>query len=116
MARFIGRKFALAVNSCTAAILKWLLSVRAWDAETSAFTFTAVASTIERIGAVPILVEITEDLSIDLVHAEAQMIAHQGARVIVVSYICGFLPDIDALVALCSHHGVTLVEETVPAP
>lgn len=55
-----GARFALGVNSCSSAILIALLSVGVEPGDevlTNAFTFTAVPSTILRLGAEPVLVE-----------------------------------------------------------
>lgn len=62
-------RFAVGVNSCSSAILIALLSVgvQAGDAVlTNAFTFTAVTSTILRLGAKPILVECNDRSAIIL--------------------------------------------------
>lgn len=55
-----GARFALGVNSCSSAILIALLSVGVHPGDevlTNAFTFTAIPSTILRLGAEPVLVE-----------------------------------------------------------
>lgn len=62
-AKATGARFAVGVNSCSSAILIALLSVGVEPGDkvlTNAFTFTAVTSTILRLGAEPVLVECGE--------------------------------------------------------
>lgn len=62
-AKATGARYAIGVNSCSSAILLALLSVGVQQGDkvlTNAFTFTAVTSTILRLGAEPVLVECGE--------------------------------------------------------
>lgn len=62
-AKATGARFAVGVNSCSSAILIALLSVGVQPGDkvlTNAFTFTAVTSTVLRLGAEPVLVECGE--------------------------------------------------------
>ena len=62
-AKATGARYAVGVNSCSSAILIALLSVGVRHGDkvlTNAFTFTAVTSTILRLGAEPVLVECGE--------------------------------------------------------
>ena len=65
----LGVKYALAVNSCSSAIM---IALRAAGAKIGAkvlvpaFTFTAVPSAIVNVGAVPVLVEVNPDYRVDL--------------------------------------------------
>lgn len=55
-----GARFAVGVNSCSSAILIALLTVGVRPGDevlTNAFTFTAIPSTILRLGAEPVLIE-----------------------------------------------------------
>lgn len=59
-AKATGARFAIGVNSCSSAILVALLCVGVQPGDKvlmNSFTFTAVASTILRLGAEPVLVE-----------------------------------------------------------
>ena len=63
-ADYLGVKYALAVHSCSAAMFIGMLAagVKLNDKVfTSAFTFIAVPSTIMHAGAVPVLVETTDN-------------------------------------------------------
>src|SRR3989338_6825692 len=68
-AKYVGTKYALAVNSCSSAIFLSLLCAgikRGDKVLMPAFTFTAVPSSIIHAGGVPVLVEINEDYCVDL--------------------------------------------------
>lgn len=65
-AQAAGARYALGVNSCSSAILIALLSVGVRPGDevlTNAFTFTAVPSTVLRLGANPVLVECSDRCS-----------------------------------------------------
>ncbi len=68
-ARMVGAKYALAVNSCSSAILIALMlsGVETGDEVlTNGLTFTALPSTIMRLNAKPVLVEATAGWTMDL--------------------------------------------------
>ena len=52
----------------------------------------------------------TEDLTIDLAHLEAQAKA-TGAKVLLLSHMRGHVCDMDALMALCDRLGVRVIED-----
>merc|ERR1719198_2565007 len=62
-AEMVGQKYALGVNSCSSAIMIAMIvcGVESGDEViTNGLTFTALPSTIMRLGATPVLVEATE--------------------------------------------------------
>ncbi|MHC0054046.1 DegT/DnrJ/EryC1/StrS family aminotransferase [Actibacterium sp. D379-3] len=77
---------------------------------TNAFTLAPVPGAIVSLGAVPVFVEVTEALTIDLTHL-ARMIGESGARVLLLSHMRGHVCDMDALMALCDGAGVVVVED-----
>ena len=112
-ARLVGREYAVAVNSCGAALFLALKAagVRPGDPVLmNAFTLGPVPGALDHIGARAVLVEITEDLVIDLddLRAKAQS---SGARVLMLSHMRGHLCDMRALAALCRDCGLTLIED-----
>ena len=117
-AAMVDAKHALAVNSCSSAILLALMvaGVRAGDEVlTNGFTFTAVPSTIMRLGAAPVLVEAAEGWTMDLRDLEAKAEAHPSAKVLLLSHMRGKICDMDAVAALCAARGLTLVEDCAHA-
>lgn len=112
-ARLMGRSYAVALNSCGAALFLALKSVgvRAGDPVLmNAFTLGPVPGALDHIGARPVLVEITDNLVIDMddLRAKAQS---SGARVLMLSHMRGHLCDMRALETLCRDYGLTLIED-----
>lgn len=68
-ARKVGAKYAVAVNSCTAALHLSLLCLKIGPGDeviTSPITFVSAVSVIEHVGAMPVFVDVLpEDLTID---------------------------------------------------
>jgi hypothetical protein len=58
----------------------------------------------------PVFVEVTEDLTIDFAHLEAQAKA-TGAKVLLLSHMRGHVCDMEALVALCDRLGLRVIED-----
>jgi dTDP-4-amino-4,6-dideoxygalactose transaminase len=75
---------------------------------TNAFTLAPVPGAIAAVGARPIYVEVTEDLVIDLDDLAAKI---DQASVLLLSHMRGHICDMDALMALCDAHGVTVIED-----
>jgi len=75
---------------------------------TNAFTLAPVPGAIAALGAVPVFVETTEDLVIDL----DDLAARAGqARVLLLSHMRGHICDMDRLMALCAARGLMVIED-----
>jgi dTDP-4-amino-4,6-dideoxygalactose transaminase len=77
---------------------------------TNAFTLAPVPGAIANAGGVPVFVEVTEALVIDLDDLAAK-IAGSGARVLMLSHMRGHVCDMDRLMAICDAAGVAVVED-----
>lgn len=77
---------------------------------TNAFTLAPVPGAIAAAGGRPVFVEITEDLVLDFADLAAKAQA-TGARVLLLSHMRGHVCDMDALMALCSRLGLTVIED-----
>lgn len=77
---------------------------------TNAFTLSPVPGAIHAVGAIPVLVETTENLVIDLDDLAAKAKA-SGARFLLLSHMRGHLADMEALAALCADLGVAVIED-----
>ena len=112
-AALTGAKYCLAVASGGYALGCALRAVGVGPGEpvlTNAFTLAPVPGSIAAIGARPIFVEVTENLTLDFDDLTAK--AHStGARVLMLSHMRGHLCDMEALVALCDRLGVTIIED-----
>ena len=112
-AALTGAKYALAVASGGYAMATALraMGVGVGDKVLSnAFTLAPVPGAIASVGAVPVFVEVTENLTIDLDHLAAQ-IAATGARVLLLSHMRGHVCDMDRLMAICNGAGVRVIED-----
>jgi dTDP-4-amino-4,6-dideoxygalactose transaminase len=112
-AAFVGSRYCLALASGGAAMACALRAcqVQAGDPVLSnAFTLAPVPGAIAGLGARPVFVEVTEDLTIDLGHLEAQAKA-SGAKVLLLSHMRGHIGDMEALVALCDRLGLRVIED-----
>ena len=112
-ATYVGAKYCLALASGGAAMACALRAcqVRPGDPVLSnAFTLAPVPGAIASLGARPVFVEVTEDLTIDLGHLEA-MAKSSGAKVLLLSHMRGHVCDMEALIALCDRLGVRVIED-----
>lgn len=112
-AAWVGARYCLALASGGAAMACALraLQVRPGDPVLSnAFTLAPVPGAIASLGAKPVFVDVTDDLTIDLAHLEVQAKA-SGARVLLLSHMRGHVCDMEALCALCDRLGVRVVED-----
>ncbi|SLN27293.1 3-amino-5-hydroxybenzoate synthase [Pseudoruegeria aquimaris] len=109
----MGAKYALAVASGGYALATALRALGVKPGEpvlTNAFTLAPVPGAIAAVGGVPVFVEVTEALTIDLADLTVK-IGSSGARVLLLSHMRGHLCDMDALMALCTRAGVQVIED-----
>jgi dTDP-4-amino-4,6-dideoxygalactose transaminase len=108
-----GSRYCLAVASGGQAMQIALRAagVRPGDHVLSnAFTLAPVPSAISAIGAVPVLVEITEDLVVDLDDLEAK-VHSSGAQVLLLSNMRGHLCDMNRLMRVADAAGLLVIED-----
>ena len=107
----IGAKYCLAVASGGYAMATALraMGVGAGDKVlTNAFTLAPVPGAIASVGATPVFVGVTEDLTIDLDDLAAK--AHQS-DVLMLSHMRGHIVDMDALMGVCNAAGIKVIED-----
>ena len=112
-AAYTGAKYCLGLASGGAAMACALraLQVRPGDPVLSnAFTLAPVPGSIASLGARPVFVEVTEDLTLDLAHLEVQAKA-SGAKVLLLSHMRGHVCDMEALMALCDRLALRVIED-----
>ncbi|WP_299370261.1 aminotransferase class I/II-fold pyridoxal phosphate-dependent enzyme [uncultured Tateyamaria sp.] len=110
-AAYVGSQYCLAVASGGYAMATALraLDVQPGDKVLSnAFTLAPVPGAISSVGAVPVFVGVTPDLTIDLDDLEAK--AGQ-AKVLLLSHMRGHICDMDRLMAICDAAGIAVVED-----
>jgi len=112
-AAFTGAKYALAVASGGYAIGCALRALGVGPGDkvlTNGFTLAPVPGAIAAVGAEPVFVEVTEDLTIDLDHL-ARLVADSDAKVLLLSHMRGHICDMDLLMQICTGAGVNVVED-----
>ena len=110
-AQSVGAKYCLAVASGGYAMATALraLGVKPGDKVLSnAFTLAPVPGSIASVGAEPVYVGVTEQLTIDLDDLEGKL---DQARVLLLSHMRGHIVDMDRLMAMCDAAGVQVVED-----
>lgn len=116
LALLCGRRFAVAVNSCTDALHIALRAagVGAGDEVlVSDFTFVASASAIVRAGATPVLVDTDRQGLMDLDQAAAACTPRTKAVVVV--DLLGAMHEPDAVEALARAHDLLVIEDAAQA-
>jgi dTDP-4-amino-4,6-dideoxygalactose transaminase len=112
----IGVKHALAVTSGTAALICALAGLGVGPGDeviVPAYTFIASALAALAVGAVPILAEIDESLTLDPVDVEAKLTPRTKA--IMPVHMNGLNCDLDALLDVATRHGLLVVEDACQA-
>lgn len=112
-AREVGTKYCVAMNSCGSTMFVALKAagVKPGDKVLSnCFTLAPVPGAIAHVGASAVLVDITDDLVIDMEDLETKAI-ESGAKVLLLSHMRGHICDMQALVAICQRHDITLIED-----
>ena len=77
------------------------------------FTFVASFEAIMMLGAIPVLVEIDDTLTLDPKAVEAAIT--DRTKAIMPVHMCGSMADLDALSALCKKHNLVLIEDSSQA-
>lgn len=115
-AKRMGSEYCQLVSSGTAALTVALASagIGAGD-EVIMPTFTFVASfeSILALGAVPILVDIDDTLTLDPNAVEAAIT--KNTKCIMPVHMCGSMADLGALKAICDKHNLILLEDACQA-
>lgn len=112
-AEVTGAQYALAVASGGYAMgcAMRALGVTAGDKVLSnGFTLAPVPGAVASLGAEPVFVEVTRNLTLDLDDLQAK-IATSGAKVLLLSHMRGHLTDMPKLMALCNAAGVSVIED-----
>ncbi|RFU13536.1 aminotransferase class I/II-fold pyridoxal phosphate-dependent enzyme [Rhodobacteraceae bacterium W635] len=112
-AAFTGARYALAVASGGYAMSCALRALGVGPGDkvlSNGFTLAPVPGAIASVGAEPVFVEVTEDLTIDLDHL-ARLAGTSGAKVLLLSHMRGHVCDMDRLMRICDAAGVQVVED-----
>ena len=112
-AAYVGSRFAVGVNSGGSALFVALKSVgleTGADVLVNAFTLAPVPGSIAHAGGRPVFVEINHDYHIDLEDLADKACA-TGAKVLMLSYMRGHVPDMDRVMDVVREHNLTVIED-----
>ncbi len=116
-AAYIGTKYAIAMNSGTAALHAALMAADIGIGDeviTTSFSFIATANCCLFVGAKPVFADIDEKtFNIDPVSIEKKITPKTKALIIVDLY--GQACDMDKIIAICKKHNLILVEDACQA-
>ena len=109
----LGVPYCVAMNSCGSTMFVALKAagVRPGDAVLSnCFTLAPVPGAIAHAGARPVLVDVCDDYTIDLADLDLKA-RSSGAKTLLLSHMRGHICDMERLTALCTRHGIQLIED-----
>ena len=116
-AKYMQVKHAVGTNSCGSAMFIALNIVGVQPGDivlTNAFTFHAVPSVIQHARAIPVLVESNREWAMDPEDLDKKA-AQTGAKVLLMSYMRGHVPDMDAIMQIVEKHDLVLIEDCAHA-
>ncbi len=115
-AQLMGVRHALAVSSGTAALATAMAALGVGPGDhviVPAYTWISTASAAIALGAVPVIADIDESLTMDVVDAERQITTRTKAVVAV--HMRGAPADMAAVTAMAKRHGIAVLEDAAQA-
>jgi dTDP-4-amino-4,6-dideoxygalactose transaminase len=115
-AALMGVPRALAVTSCTAALICALQGIGVGPGDeviVPAYTWIASAAAVVAVGAVPVVAEVDESLTLDPRDVERKISPY--TRAILPVHMRGVPCQMDPILALASRHGLKVVEDVAQA-
>jgi 8-amino-3,8-dideoxy-alpha-D-manno-octulosonate transaminase len=108
----LGRKYALAVNGGTTALIAALFGVDVGPGDEviiPAYTYIATAAAVIAAGAVPVIAEVDASLNLDPADVAAKITPYTKA--IMPVHMRGIPARMDEITAVAQQHGLTVVED-----
>ena len=116
-AEYVGAKYCVGVNSCTAALHLALITAGIGPGDeviTTPLTFASSANTILHAGATPVFADIDPETGL-IDPAEIEKKITPKTRAVVPVHYSGLAADLDAIGALCDDHHLFLSEDAAHA-
>lgn len=107
-----GCKYAQLTSSGTAALTTAMSALGIGYGDeviTPSFTFVASFEAVLSVGAVPVLVDVDDTLTLD--PDAVRKAITPNTKAIMPVHMCGSMADMDALVAICKEHNLILLED-----
>lgn len=112
----LGSKYSLCLTSGTAAITSILVAMGIGPGDeviVPGYTFISTAIAVLTVGAIPVLAEIDESLTIDPADIERKVTPRTKA--IIPVHICGFPCDMDAIMGIAKKYNLQVLEDACQA-
>ena len=112
----IGTRYALAMTSCTSALMTGLAAVGVGPGDeviVPAYTFIASPSAVLAVGGIPVIAEIDDSLTLDPDSVRASISPYTKA--IMPVHMRGMATDMDPIVEIAREHGLSVVEDVAQA-
>ena len=112
LARFVGTKYAVGLNSGYDALHLSLRAARIGAGDeviVPAHTFVATCSAVVNAGATPVLVDVADDFNIDVTQIESAIT--NRTRAIIPVHLSGWMADMPAVMAIAKTHNLVVVED-----
>lgn len=109
---YMGTDYSLLMSSGFGAIVSALIGLGIGPGDeviVPAYTYIATALAVTSVGAIPVIADIDETLTID--SAEVEKKISKNTKAIIPVHIQGFPCDLDALKAIADKHGIAIVED-----
>lgn len=116
LADHTGASYALAVNSGTSALVCALAGLGVGPGDevlVPAYTWVSTPASVLAVGAVPILVDVDESLTIDPLDMKRKMTAR--TRAVIPVHMLNLVCDLDAIMSIAGEHGLFVVEDACQA-
>ncbi|MHB9129864.1 MAG: DegT/DnrJ/EryC1/StrS family aminotransferase [Armatimonadota bacterium] len=111
-----GAKHALAVTSCTAALISALVAVGVGPGDeviVNGYTFFASCASIVAAKAIPVICEVDDSLTMDPDDLERKITP--STKAVVAVHMRGVPCDMDRITAICRNHNLKLIEDCAQA-
>jgi len=113
----VGARYAVAVNSCTAALHLALICLRIGPNDeviTSPITFVSAVSVIEHVGATPVFVDVCpEDLTIDPESVRRRIT--KRTKLVIATHFAGFPAHMEELEKVADEYGIPIITDAAHA-
>lgn len=113
---FIGVRHALAVNSGTSALICALVGAGVGPGDevlVPAYTWVATAAAPLAVGAIPVLVEVDDSLTMDPTDIESKIT--ERTRAIIPVHMINVVADMDAIMKIAAAHDLFVIEDACQA-
>jgi len=115
-AETIGTKYSICVSGGTAALIAALVGLEIGPGDeviVPGYTFMATATAVLAAGAIPVIAEIDDSLTLDPADVEKKI--NKNTKAIIPVHICGFPANMDKIMELARKYNLKVVEDACQA-